>query len=286
MAYEIINNAQINPQRLYALVRLVSTHSGIEEGKILALLQPMPLNKNTLAAEELLDAAVKTKLIKGDIQRCYEANFRYKEVETYKQFRTMMQKQLLGIVDEDGDNYLLNLFTAWFAVKDEEYLKNPDLKDMAVDFNNALFPDAESRAINSTKLGGMDDWLIFLGYGWKLNNYFLMPDATLRLDPLVDELLTSPEEIPFGKFMKKLSKICPELDRGVLFEKCLQVTKGSKPRGNQLSLMLSTALRTLHHQKRIRLNSLRDASDTWALYPDMIDTNSTITHIAGMRKTV
>ncbi len=285
MAYEIINNAQINPQRLYALLRVVIANPGIEEDKIYSLLQPKPLNNNQKAAEVLLDSAVKTELIYGDIHKRYKSKILSEEIETYAMFRALMQKRLLGVVDDNSDNYLLNLFIAWCAVKNAEILsKSSSLSDMAVDFNKTLFPESEIRALNTTKLGGIDDWMIFLGHGWKLNNYFLMPDASIRLESLLADLLPSPEEIPLAEFMNKLSDQCPELDRGILFEKCWQAVYGNKPHSNQLSLMLSTGLRSLQKKQKIRLIYLPDARDTWMLYPDMFDPR--VTHIASVRKTV
>jgi hypothetical protein len=143
-----------------------------------------------------------------------------------------------------------------------------------------LFPDSDGRALNYTKLNGIDDWMIFLGYGWKLANHFLIPDASTRLESLLDSLLPSAREVAVGRFIASLSSKCPELDRGVLFERCRQAVYDRQSDGNHLSLMLSTALRTLQTKKRIKMINSPDARDNWELFPDVSDPFSRITHIS------
>jgi hypothetical protein len=285
MAYEIFNHASITPQRVYALTRLVAANPRIKKERILTLLQPKALNSKQSTAEEILDAAVKIGLVKGDVWNTFSSNYELERLETYPLFRGIMQDLLLGIEEDGKDNFLLNLFIAWFAVNNGKYLKKPDLGVMATDFNRAFDSGADGRALNSTKLQGMDDWMIFLGFGWKMTNFFIIPDASGRIEPLIDGLLPAGKETLMGEFMKKLAKKCPELDTGILFEKSRQTVAGNNLANNQISLMLSIALRTLEKKEKINLIFTRDVKDTWILYQDLNSTIERVTHISKTRKT-
>jgi hypothetical protein len=94
-----------------------------------------------------------------------------------------------------------------------------------------------------------------------------MPDASERLLPLLKQLLPTHQPISMREFMIQLIQTCPELDGGSLFEYCSQASRPNETRGNSLSLMLSTGLRTLHMTKKLQLERRADSSDLWTLYP-------------------
>jgi hypothetical protein len=140
----------------------------------------------------------------------------------------------------------------------------------------------EGRLFNPTKLNGWLTWASFLGWGWRMTvggQELLMPDAHKRLKPILPQLLSDSEEIPFSQFTHNIANLCPELDGGSLFEKCWQASRGVEVRGNQLSLMLSTALRSLHDNKLIKLIEYADATDMWQLYPAQTHPVQRVTHI-------
>jgi len=281
MAYEIINHAQITPMRLYALLRLVSDYPGEDGKKICGLLQPNSISENTDAANGVLDAAVKCGFVITNSNQQYFPSKSLPPDLNIKQYLDLMQQNLLGITEEEKNNFLLNIFAAWYAVLDEKALTYENKGFMAADFNKQIFPDLESRALNDTKLRGMEDWLSFLGFGWNLDrgDNFLIPDATGRIEPLLPKLLPVQEWVPFGKFMKQIADYCPELDNGELYKRCWSAINGQKVHGNKISLMLSTGLRTLQSTGEISLDRVADASDQWTLFEDISSEFNIITHI-------
>ena len=107
----------------------------------------------------------------------------------------------------------------------------------------------------------------------------IVPDSTLRLRPLLPELLLEiGVEVPMVVFMTNLAKRCPELDGGALFERCWSASHPGEVRGNRLSLMLSTALRVLHQNSIIEMVYRGDSALTWTLFPSQSHINRA-THI-------
>jgi hypothetical protein len=290
---EIINNGQITPHRLHALVRLVSRLDDPTKEDLLNLLQPPGLIDNQDAAEAVYGAARRHNLIfeqaDGNKKVTLHPDLSSSaEVESVEGFRAYVRQQLLGIDDDGKDNYLLNLFTAWYAVQNEWVIQHTK-RETIVRFNAELYPQEETddqgqgRAFNNVKFNAWLPWAAFLGFGWSMRfgaTDVLMPDAYDRLKVLLPDLLSEEEKfVPFGKFAGRLTKACPELDGGKLFEMCWQASRGAEVRGNSLSLMLSTALRVLHGSGQIELRHQPDATDVWQLYSAEGHPIGQITHI-------
>ena len=139
----------------------------------------------------------------------------------------------------------------------------------------------EGRLFNPTKLNGWLTWASFLGWGWYMTvgKEMLMPDAHKRLIPVLPLLLPDTKETSFSQFAEKMAEICLELDGGSLFEKCWQASRSAELRSNQLSLMLSTSLRSLHDNRKLRLISHAHATQVWQLYPAQAHPLQRLTHI-------
>lgn len=291
---ELINSGrQITPHRLHALVRLVSRLENPTQEDLLNFLQPPGLIENQKAAREVFKVAKQHNLITENLDKGKTVSL-HKDIdpsiniELVDEFRACMREKLLGINEDGEDNYLFNLFTAWYAVQNERvfgYTK----KDIIIHFNTQLFPyeeineESEGRALSDVKLNAWLEWAAFLGFGWFMRlgtTEILVPDAYDRLKAILPTLLPQTEEVvTFRDFSTRLTKTCPELDNGSLFEKCWQASRGAEIRGNQLSLMLSTGLRTLHYSGHIELIRQADASDIWRLYPAEGYSIQEITHI-------
>jgi hypothetical protein len=209
-------------------------------------------------------------------------------IESPEGYCTFMQKRLTGIANEQEDNYLLNFVTAWYAVQNERIFRYQKKDDISQHVNTDMDPRGqeelveEGRLFNPTKLNGWLTWASFLGWGWRMTigrQELLIPDTHKRLKPVLSLLLSDSEEILFSQFAEIIAEVCPELDGGSLFEKCWQASRSAEVRGNQLSLMLSTGLRSLHDHGLIRLITYADATETWQLYPAQGHPIRQITHI-------
>ena len=141
---------------------------------------------------------------------------------------------------------------------------------------------SKDRLFNTTKLNGWRKWAEFLGLGWimKLDSRsILVPDATKRVRAVLPEIFLDNGVLSFGLFMERLATLCPELDGGKLFDYCWQISRGAEQRGNRLSLMLSTALRTLATLHIITLINEADSENVWTLYPAEGSLYKQATHI-------
>lgn len=289
MAFEILNNSQVTPPRLHAMVRLASRVKAPERQDLYDLLQPkeaLPKLDGQEAAKGVYTAARNCGLLAEDDEKVVGLLLDPRSVESLADFRRHMQRALLGVADDSADNYLLNIYSAWYAVQGDRVFQF-SLKDFETRFNSEIFPEAEGRQFNTTKLNGWRDWAAFLGLGWPMrfgNREVVVPDAHDRIEPLLNILLPEGEqEVLFGTFMDQLAEHCPELDGGVLFNRCWQASRGAEQRGNKLSLMLSNGLRVLHEAGSIQLDLVRDAAVKWQLYPAVGHPVEQVSHISRRR---
>jgi hypothetical protein len=284
---EISNESQAEKHRLQALVKLVEDIGRPTSKDLYDLLQPHDLvgqndsQDPQLSVKTTLRVAKEFKLIGEGEDQILERLIPREHVEYMPAFQQQLGRVVLGVIEADASNYLFNLFSAWYAVQDERVLF--ELPEIGYDgpFNEQVFPDAPTRSFNSTKFAAWRKWALFLGLGWlmRLGRDILVPDATRRLQPLLPELFEEQNALTFTQFMERLARRCPELDGGSLFEYCWQTSRGGEERGNRLSLMLSTALRTLDGLEKIRMVYQADALTNWQLYPAQGNKHQRVTHI-------
>lgn len=286
MAFEIINNSQVTPPRLYAMVRLVPLLRQPNRKSLFDMLQPkeaLPKLDNQEASTGVFTAARSCNMLVEDPDGVVRLLVPADAVQSLTAFRRHSQQSLLGVTDDGEANYLLNIYSAWYAAQDDRVFKF-EQKDFESRFNEALFPDAEERRFNTIKLRGWQVWASFLGHGWPLaqsgGRSVMVPDARTRVEPLLSRLLPEGQSaVRMSDFMERLSDCCPELDGGTLFRRCAQVSRTSDVFGNRLSLMLSNALRLLDSTGFIRLTLQADAPIKWQLYPAAGHTHQQVSHI-------
>lgn len=276
MGYEMIKDRlTITPHRMYAMLCAVSVLEGQPRDNVIALAQPAAIGDNTDTAGLIYRYLVRYGLVTedGSQQRRTYLSESGREVNGWDSFRNYMQELLLGPREESSDNFLLNQFTAWYVVQDDQVMvfSKSELEER---FHKDLYPNLSERVLaEQPGISAWRTWAEFLGFGWPMkfgqrDEMRIVPDATLRLISHLPELLpATDDEMSFGAFMNQLFRRCPELDGGILFEQCWQASRGNEVRGNRLSLMLSTALRTLHNHGEIELINRPDATETWTLFP-------------------
>jgi hypothetical protein len=287
MAYEILNNAQVTPLRLHALLRLVPRLDAPRRDDLLKLLQPPELEANTDLGADVFRAAANCELTREDPDsKVVSLTMPAGAVETVDGFRIQMQQALLGRTETFQPNYLLSLFTAWYAAQDDAVLRM-DAKEFETRFSAHLFPDAqpEDRPFNTTKFNGWRQWAAFLGWGWFLDakafkGDVLVPDAYRRIETVLGAALPADgRAVEFGGFALEVARWCPELDGGELYRRCWEASRGADVRGNRLSLMLSNALRGLHDAGRVAVTREADAAAVWQLFPAVGHRLNQVTHI-------
>ncbi len=287
MAYEILDKDTVTPHRLYALVRLVPRLDAPKRKDIMDLLQPSELGLNQDTASDVYLAAKHCNLFNEGTDGVMTLTVPTNQFDTIEAFRNLLCKLLLGIKEEGYNNYNLNLFTAWYCIQDNKVFSQFETGfDYAAAFNSQLLPNLNIPKFEQRKINAWREWAAFLGFGWLLRSgsrnsrSILVPDAYVRLEAVLDELLVRGPAVKFGEFIERLGQRCPELDGGSLFEYCWKVCNPGERRSNTLSLMLSNALYQLHAEKKIVLQRSGDALDNWQLFPAAGQSMGQVSHIS------
>jgi hypothetical protein len=288
---EIINDSQVEPRRLRVMLRLVSEMDAPTREEVSHLAQLPVLLEDTssksafLASENIHKIAVNCGQIRVNDDNTLSLLVEPEQIATMPSFQDHMQQVLLGITEESQSNYLFNLFSAWYAVQNEHVLNRLVQEGYDVAFNKemaAYVSLSKERLFNTTKLNGWRKWAEFLGLGWIMalgSRSILVPDATKRVKAVLPDIFLDNKALNFSVFMERLAALCPELDGGELFNYCWQISRGAEPRGNRLSLMLSTALRTLVTLHMVTLINEADSLNVWELYPAEGSPYKQVTHI-------
>ena len=276
----------VTPQRIHALVKCVHVLGEVPRETLLDLLQPNAITDNRETTILVYRYARRYDLVKENetTDRRVSLAIPATVVTDYETFRQHMQQVLLGVTDEAQDNFLLSQFAAWYACQDERVM-GYSKASFEAKFHEDLYPSSKQRVLaEQPGISAWRTWAEFLGWGWPLKfaqgeEAKIVPDATLRIRPLLLKLLPDLRiDVPLGAFVARLGAICPELDGGVLYARCWDASHGGEPRGNRVSLMVSTALRVLNQEGAIALIDRRDVADNWTLFPAQSYINR-VTHV-------
>ena len=284
---EIINfGRQVSPKRVYTLVKLVEKLGVSSRKEILDYLQPDSLVQDQTASKNAFKSAKILELI-ADTENNDKKITLHPSIDNpsmldgMDNFREVIQSRMLGVVEDNQDNYLFNLVMAWYAVKDDESVKFSK-SELINTFNSEVFPQVENTVLeeglrfNDTKLNAWLDWAAFLGFGFLYKDK-LLPDAHRRIMPVIKRI--DGERIPAGEFLEQIAISCPELDGGKLYKYCWEASRAGEQMGGQISLMLSTALRKLKKMKVLDLIYLPDAERTINLHKATGYGDNQISHI-------
>jgi len=282
VGYEIVNDGQATPHRLHDTLRLVARLEAPTRAIMGQLLQPPSINPNQVAFETVFSAGVGVGLFEdGGKGGVVTLAVRADQIEDPEAYRSYMRSTLLGVTAEDDANYRFNIYTAWYAAQDADVFRM-DATDLYAKFNESVYPNAEERQFNATKLAAWRRWAAFLGLGWVLragNSRTLIPDARERIRSVLPNIFGDAGELAMAACISRLGETCPELDGGALFFRAWQASHPGA-RGNDVSLMTSTGLRALHDEGTIRLVHVADAGDSWSLFPaEGSSFGSEVTHI-------
>jgi len=286
MAFELLNQRETTPTRVHAMLRLLARRPGLTREQIDDLVRPgvLPVGGRNEANEVLRNTVQLGLASTGEGESSgYQLAVAQEHIEDLDAYRNTISRIALGVTDSSADHYAFNLFTAWYAVIDDEVLRRT-VTDLVIDFNERVFPTAEISQMNDERLTSWRAWAAFLGFGWMVPRgagRTMVPDCTGRVSGLVERRLAGEDGlIPFRAMWEHIAAACPELDGGVLFERARQTGRGGHDRGQTVSLMLSTALRSMHDGGRCRLHRLADATDTWTLFPASGQVFQAVTHIS------
>ncbi len=292
----LLSATQGRPERVFSLLDLLHAHSGrLARGEVFEWLAPtfeagdgassgVPGGKKAkqTAVEQIISAARSLGFVadgSDPIVLLPPADVAPSSLEA---LADSVHHRLADAPADDSDYPLLEVY-AWFVVKTAQQQgtgwppSDLTVGHLADQIASELRPNrvdtGEDRIFNSTKLSPWRDWMTFLGLGWtgpSLPHFY--PDATIRLGRELRRPslpLKSGVDLDAQDVVAALATAMPYLDGGLLF-RAVASTLGWTPPVNQLSPVLSTALRELHDDGVIRLQGRGDAKKALMLTTDRL----------------
>src|SRR5688500_10734045 len=120
MGYEVIKYLVATPHRVYAALTLLQELKICPQKELLDLLMPNPDSDYASVVRDLLYAGLAQE--DASAQKLLSLTSVGAAIKTLEEFRLYMQQKVLGATNAADDNYLLSLFTAWYAARDEKVL--------------------------------------------------------------------------------------------------------------------------------------------------------------------
>lgn len=289
MAFEVIAHLPATPNRLYAMLKLIEALQGqtITPDLLYSLLQPNEVQENNSSARDVYNVLVGIGLVKKENMtteslRILDENL----VISYEDFRVTMQSIVLGAKQPEENNFLLSQLTAWYASYNHQVL-SMSRADVERKFHEDLYPSiisspTQTRKIQDAMLLSWGLWAHFLGFGREYSfgteARQLRPNAYVRIRPLLKRFIIYEKEFTVQEFIDQLALYCPELDGGAVYNKVYESIHNDSSAHAPLSLMLSTALRSLEIDGLIELIDRADALFTRQLFPSQSYLNR-VSHI-------
>jgi hypothetical protein len=287
MPYELLNDAPATPHRMYSFLRLIHELESPDRQQLFDLVQPQELDPDDQGRQDVVEIVFENAVKCGLIEETSDATRRIvlrgdalEAIRSLDGFRCHMQRVVLGVTDSTKPNELFSLFSAWYAAQNADVIRSSP-SQLAIRFNEQIYPGEVQQRFNETKFNGWRQWAVFLGLGWVFRygaRQVLIPSAYSRVKDALCKVSSGAETISMKEFVDRLGKACPELDGGDLFRRSYLISR-SGVNAQQLSLMVSSALRALHADGTIKLVKERDAI-SWYLFPAQgQEFHSEVTHV-------
>jgi hypothetical protein len=277
----LLSDTNYSPQRVYALLHLLEAQDGrLGFDSIRMWLKPSVRGFDQKASEEntnirqLLGATASLGLIESLSQNQYKLTAPVPP--TIEAFADAVHDQLVALEMSHVNSIVLEAFAAMVVLTEAEQGTSwLDLtaKDRAAKINAAVRApetdedDEEKKRFNATKSSPWKRWMIFLGLGMPMPRSDLYPYPALRLEREIVRLRadeTVPKALEVEAFIGRIAERMPYLDSGRLFLASVDRVR-LPPLGRRVSRVLSGTLRDLHDDKRLVLDAIGDAKETYAL---------------------
>jgi hypothetical protein len=190
-----------------------------------------------------------------------------------------------GLVSEENAGRSADLCRglAWCLAQDIYTLPSnySDLEDLVrnqIDGGHFIF-------LNDTRWTGLRTWALYLGFATGEDSTFIF-DPTIAVRSQLKKIIKEKESLPAGEFLSRLASQLPVLDKGIYrveVEQRLKTRTWRSPPSDHLSSSLSFALRRLHKQGTIALETMADAGYRTALTGQLGRTWEDFTHVRLLR---
>jgi hypothetical protein len=277
----LLSDTNYSPQRIYALLRLLEAQDGqLGFDSIRIWLKPTMRGIEQKGSEEntnirqLLGATASLGLIESPSQNQYKLTGAVPP--TIERFADAVHERLVGLEMSHADSIVLEAYAAMVVLTEAEQGSSwldVNAKDRAAKINAAVRApetdedDEEKKRFNATKFSPWKRWMIFLGLGVSMPKSDFYPYPVQRLEREIGLLRadsTIPKTLEVEAFLSKIAERMPYLDSGRLFLASVDRVR-LPPLGRRLTRVLSGTLRDLHDDRRLVLDAIGDAKETYAL---------------------
>ena len=273
----LMSDTQGTPERVWALVRLVSAHGGrMPRDDVRHWLDPLHSDaREATAVTQTVGAASSLALVSHDTTSKSLILGINEFPGDLVAFADWVHERLIGLPDFHPDAVVLGAF-AWFVAnsakqKGMTWMNGRSTNDIADSIRSALGNDSEGATFNATRYPRWRDWITFLGLGYDVpfkGGAIFLPYVVERMRRIQNDVFKDTgAEVDAKAFLARLSSLMPYLDGGTLFDDMAQHI-GWSPTLGRLSPVTSTALRELHDRKVLELRTYGDTRDDCALSPD------------------
>lgn len=276
----LLSVTNYTPQRVFALLRLLDAQGGeLEFETIRTWFKPEEYFSNLNTPEDanirqMLGAATSLDFIESPSQNRYRLNVRVPE--SLEAFSDLVHDRLVCVGWDNPDSIMFEAFAATVVITEME--QNTQWLEESVktraDRIQAAVREADgndeenSKRFNSTKMPPWKRWMIFLGLGISFPKGELYPYPVSRLEREINREIFEKREVSdrleIDQFLNLVSRRMPYLDGGRFFESA--ANKSRLPHTERkLTRVLSGALRDLHDDKRVALETVGDAKQIYTL---------------------
>lgn len=277
----LLSDTNYSPQRIFALLRLLEAQDGhLGFDSIRTWLKPTMRGIEQTGSEEntnirqLIGATASLGLVESPSQNQYKLTA--PAPLTIEAFADAVHDRLVSLDMSHPDSIVLEAFAAMVVLTEAEQgtsWLDLNAKDRAAKINKAVWApatdedDEETKRFNATKSSPWKRWMIFLGLGVPMPRSDLHPYPAQRLEREVIRLRSDgslPKTMEIEAFIGRIAERMPYLDGGRLFLSSVERVR-LPPLGRRISRVLSGTLRDLHDDKRLVLDAIGDAKETYAL---------------------
>ena len=246
----------VTPVRVEVMLDLLTKFpKGVARERLQRLLQPASLAEDPLAAKAAISAATQLELIEEtDSSSTIILSKGYNKRKSPKQ-NLLEAADSVVLSGLDVEYYLALYYSYYLGLGGSVYERfDYSRDDWVLAFNKDVFKNVQqNNPFNKTKHTGQERWMFYFGLGWYDPSGVFQANPYERLIRALPNIFSDSKSMPGDDFMERLSKVCPELDGGDIFNKANSYMKRSNEE-KQCSLGLSQALVDLHESEIIELD--------------------------------
>lgn len=256
------------PAQLEVLLDVVHAMAGRKatDDSLRQLIQPRGLKdvgEKSAQVKNHLSAAAELGLIRTDEDKNVRLNYR---VRGQHQPREAIVEAFdrIAMSDAQVEKWAGRFYSFLLLLEGDAVVRSEEAARLTQQFMAGLpshvSPD---NPMNPEKFRALMRWYPYAGLGWMDPAGSFVADPTERLRRALSRIWEEDRHLDANRFMDRLSRVCPELDGGVLFTEGIGLSGGLPHR--ECTRALATALWRLHDEKVIRLHCPAD-SKGWSLH--------------------